>query len=294
MDLAINMSSVVKRYGKFTALDHLTLSVPTGEIYGFIGPNGAGKSTAIRLLLGLIRKQGGEVSVLGLDPSRDDVAIKRQTGYVSSEAFLYPDMRVRDLFKFTASFHKIDASTRAGELQEILQIDPGKRFAELSFGNRKKVAIACALLHSPKLIILDEPSNGLDPVIRGNLYELLQAECRRGATIFFSSHVLAEVQKVCTRIGLIKEGRLIRETTSKDFTHIGYRRVTVETAASVDFGQLPAVSGLEHEGNRHQFMYSGDPDHLIRLLAQVSIDSIHIEEPDLESVFMHYFNQSPN
>lgn len=294
MDFAINMSSVVKRYGSMTALDNLSLSVAPGEIYGFIGPNGAGKSTTIRLLLGMIRKQSGEVSVLGLDPSHDDVAIKRQTGYVSSEAFLYPDMLVRDLFRFTASFHKIDPKARAKELQDILQIDPNKRFEELSFGNRKKVAIACALLHSPRLIILDEPSNGLDPVIRANLYELLQSERDRGATIFFSSHVLAEVQKVCTRIGLIKQGKLIREATNQDFTQIGYRRVTVETASEMDFKQLPGVSGLERADKRYQFMYSGDPDHLIRLLATISLDSIHIEEPDLESVFMHYYNHHQN
>lgn len=294
MEFAIKMSSVVKRYGSVAALDDLSLSVAPGEIYGFIGPNGAGKSTTIRLLLGMIRKQSGEVSVLGLDPSRDDVAIKQQTGYVSSEAFLYPDMRVHDLFKFAASFHKIDPGARVKELQDILQIDPGKRFEELSFGNRKKVAIACALLHSPKLIILDEPSNGLDPVIRANLYQLLQSERDRGATIFFSSHVLAEVQKVCTRIGLIKQGKLIREATNQDFTQIGYRRVTVETASAFDLGQLPGVSGLEHADKRYQFMYSGDPDHLIRLLATISIDSIHIEEPDLESVFMHYYNHHQN
>lgn len=293
MKAAIQMTEVTKLYGAHKALDGLSLTVNEGEIYGFIGPNGAGKSTAIRLMLHFIQAQSGSISVLGMNPGSDDVQLKRQTGYVSAEAFLYSDMRVRDLFRFTEHFHRIDAKDRIRQLVETLDIDVQKRFEELSFGNRKKVAIACALLHSPRLIILDEPSNGLDPVIRTNLYALLQAEQRRGATIFFSSHVLAEVQKVCTRIGLIKGGKLIRETSAGEFTHIGYRKVSLETADALDLSRLEGVAGLQRDQDSYHFMYSGSPDALIHLLSGVSVSSIHIEEPDLESVFMHYFN-TPN
>ncbi|MCX6351242.1 MAG: ABC transporter ATP-binding protein, partial [Bacteroidetes bacterium] len=290
MSPAIQIQNVTKYYGANKALDNLSLDVNQGEIYGFIGPNGAGKSTAIRLLLNFIQMQSGSVTVLGLSPTKDDVAIKKQTGYVSSESFMYNDMRVAELFKFTESFHKIKAPERIKKLVDVLEIDVHKKFEELSFGNRKKVAIACALLHQPKLIILDEPSNGLDPVIRTNLYELLQEEQKNGATIFFSSHVLAEVQKVCTRIGLIKNGSMIKETSAADFTNIGYRTVRLETTTEVNFSSLNGVAGLQQDGNTYHFMYSGKADDLIKLLNTVSVTSIHIEEPELENVFMHYFN----
>lgn len=290
MNAAIEFQHVTKSYGTGKALDDFSLRVNEGEIYGFIGPNGAGKSTAIRLLFNFIQAQSGTIAILGLQPDRDDVTIKRATGYVSAEAFLYNDMRVADLFKFTEAFHKIAVPDRVAQLVRTLEIDVHKRFEELSFGNRKKVAIACALLHSPKLIVLDEPSNGLDPVIRGRLYELLQQEQQRGATIFFSSHVLAEVQKVCTRIGLIKNGKLIKESTAAEFTNIGYRTVSLVTSDSLNLSALPGVAGLQQDGEQYHFMFSGKADDLLRLLASVSISSIHIEEPDLESVFMHYFN----
>lgn len=285
----ITISNVSKSYGKIKAIDQLDLTVMEGEIYGFIGPNGAGKSTTIRMLLNFIGSDSGEISVLGFNPKTDDVKIKRLTGYVSSDTFMYNDMKVKDLFKFSESFHKIDASARIKMLVDILDIDVGKKFEQLSFGNRKKVSIACALLHSPKLVILDEPSNGLDPVIRINLYELLKDEQKKGTTIFFSSHVLSEVQKFCTKIGLIKDGKLIRETKAEDFTDVGYRQVRIESDEDIDFSGLKGTAGIERIGNTIQFMYSGNPNELIKLIGHSVIKSIHIEEPELESVFMHYF-----
>ncbi|MEJ7740064.1 MAG: ABC transporter ATP-binding protein [Chitinophagaceae bacterium] len=292
MDSAIQLIDVTKFYGANKALDNLSLRVNHGEIYGFIGPNGAGKSTAIRLLLNFIKMQSGSISVLGLSPQKDDIAIKRQTGYVPAETFMYTDMRVRELLRFTESFHGISAPKKIKKLIEVLEIDVHKKFEELSFGNRKKVAIACAMLHSPKLIILDEPSNGLDPVIRTNLYNLLKEEQQQGATIFFSSHVLTEVQKVCTRIGLIKNGRMIKETTAAEFTNIGYRKVTLETASGLNIAALNGVADMQQENQTYRFMYSGKADDLIKLLSTVFISSIHIEEPELERVFMHYFNHN--
>lgn len=292
MDSAIQLIDVTKFYGANKALDKLSLRVNQGEIYGFIGPNGAGKSTAIRLLLNFIKLQSGSISVLGLSPQKDDIAIKRQTGYVSAETFMYTDMRVHELFRFTESFHRISALEKIKKLTEALEIDANKKFEELSFGNRKKVAIACAMLHSPKLIILDEPSNGLDPVIRTNLYNLLKEEQQQGATIFFSSHVLTEVQKVCTRIGLIKNGRMIKETAAAEFTNIGYRKVSLETTSDLNIAALKGVTDLQQENQTYRFMYSGKADDLIKLLSTVSVSSVHIEEPELERVFMHYFNHN--
>jgi ABC-2 type transport system ATP-binding protein len=286
---AIKLENVSKSYGKTKALENLNLSIQEGEIYGFIGPNGAGKSTTIRLLLNFIRADTGTISLLGKSPVADEVLIKQQTGYVSSDTFMYTDMKVSDLFRFTESFHKINAESRIKKLVKTLDIDLSKKFEQLSFGNRKKVSIACALLHSPKLIFLDEPSNGLDPVIRANMYELLKEEQKNGATIFYSSHVLSEVQKFCSRIGLIKEGRLIKETVASEFTNIGYRQVSIECDNPIDFSNLQGVAGFEKQGKICNFIFSGNLNELIRLLSTVKINSLHIEEPEIENVFMHYF-----
>lgn len=285
----IKLDQVNKSYGKIKAIENLSLRVNEGEIYGFIGPNGAGKSTTIRMLLNFLQADSGSIEVLGLSPKSHDIEIKRQTGYVSSETFMYTDMRVSELFKFTEHFHCMDASPKIKRLVELLDIDVHKRFEQLSFGNRKKVSIACALLHSPKLIILDEPSNGLDPVIRANLYDLLKEEQSKGATIFFSSHVLSEVQKVCTRIGLLKDGKLIKETNASEFTHVGYRQVDIETKDSIDLSAVKGVSGIEQKDNHYHFFFSGNANDLLKALAQINVISVHIEEPELETVFMHYF-----
>jgi ABC-2 type transport system ATP-binding protein len=289
--IKIKLEHVSKTYGRIKAVDDLSLSVEEGEIYGFIGPNGAGKSTTIRMLLNFLQADSGEISVLGLSPKTDEVKIKQQTGYVPADTFMYNDMRVNDLFRFTESFHGIHAHDRIKKLVDILDIDLHKKFEQLSFGNRKKVSIACALLHSPKLIILDEPSNGLDPVIRIKLYELLKEEQKKGATIFFSSHVLSEVQHFCTRIGLLKDGRLIKETTAADFTNVGYLQVRVEAGEAINFSGLKGVAGLEKKENAFHFIYSGNPNELIRLLGTINVKSVHIEEPELENVFMHYFGK---
>ena len=285
----IRLENVSKSYGNIKAVENLSLSVEEGEIYGFIGPNGAGKSTTIRLLLNFLQCDKGDISVYGYSPKTDDVKIKQVCGYVSAETFMYSDMRVGELFRFTASYYQVDATERLKKLVDILDIDVHKRFEQLSFGNRKKVSIACAMLHSPKLLILDEPSNGLDPVIRTNLYNLLKEESKNGVTIFFSSHVLTEVQKFCTRIGLIKEGTLVKETLASEFTNIGYRQVHIDSDQEIDFSKLEGVAGFGKDGQHIQFMYSGNPNDLIRLLNGINIKSIHIEEPDLENVFMHYF-----
>jgi len=286
---AIVIDNVSKSYGKILALDKLNLSIKEGEIYGFIGPNGAGKSTTIRLMLNFLQTDKGNIFILGYSPKTDDVKIKQFTGYVSSDTFMYTDMKVSELFRFTESYYGVNSSGRTKELIEILEIDTQKKFEQLSFGNRKKVSVACALLHRPKLLILDEPSNGLDPVIRASLYELLKEEQKNGVTIFFSSHVLHEVYKFCSRIGLIREGVLIRETAASEFTDIGYRQVSIETDNNVDLSGLEGIAGVERRGSITQFMFSGNQNELIKMLGKIYLNSVHIEEPDLETVFMHYF-----
>ncbi|HPS46333.1 MAG TPA: ABC transporter ATP-binding protein [Bacteroidales bacterium] len=287
----IKIENVTKSYGKIKAVDNLTISVEEGEIYGFIGPNGAGKSTTIRMMMNFIKADQGNITLLGLHPQKDEIQLKKQIGYVPADTFMYSDMKVNDLFKFSENFHQVPAKEKINQLVEILDIDLNKRFEQLSFGNRKKVSIACAMLHSPKLILLDEPSNGLDPVIRIKLYELLKEEQKKGVTIFFSSHVLSEVQKFCSRIGLLKNGKLIKETTVADFTNIGYRQVHIESKEEINLAALKGVAAIHKQGNSTHFMYSGNPNELIRLLNTIDIISFNIEEPDLENVFMHYFEE---
>jgi ABC-2 type transport system ATP-binding protein len=287
----IILDNVSKSYGKIRAVENLSLKVKEGEIYGFIGPNGAGKSTTIRILLNFIKADSGNINVLGYSPVTNEVEIKKLTGYVSADTFMYSDMKVKELFRFTESFHKINADKKIKVLSEALEIDANKKFEQLSFGNRKKVAIACALLHSPKLIILDEPSNGLDPVIRSNMYELLKEEQKNGVTIFFSSHVLSEVHHFCTRIGLLKEGRLIRETSAADFTHVGYLQVRIDSSDNIDFSAMKGIAAFEKKDNSYNFIFSGKPNDLIQKLSTSNIVSLHISEPELESVFMHYFSK---
>lgn len=287
----IILENVSKSYGKTLAVDGLSLRVNEGDIYGFIGPNGAGKSTTIRMLLNFIKADKGKISVLGFSPLTQEVEIKKLTGYVSADTFMYSDMKVKELIRFTESFHKITAEKKIKTLCDALEIDLHRKFEQLSFGNRKKVAIACALLHSPKLIILDEPSNGLDPVIRSNMYELLKEEQKNGTTIFFSSHVLSEVQHFCTRIGLLKEGKLIKETSATDFTNVGYLQVRIESNDEINFSSLPGIAGLTKKDKEYHFIYSGNPNELIKKLSNVTVDSLHISEPELENVFMHYFEK---
>lgn len=287
----IELNNLTKSYGSKAAVDGLSLKIEAGEIYGFIGPNGAGKTTTIRMMLNLIKPDTGQVVINGLRMPNDEIAIRRMLGYVPSENYLYADMRVKDLFRFAASYFKDVDSNRLKLLTDRFEIDLHKRFEELSLGNKKKVSIVLSLLHRPSVLIMDEPSNGLDPIMKKTLYEVLTEEQQRGATVFFSSHVLSEVQKFCHRIGMIKDGRLIRESSVHDFIDIGYRNVKLECDGEIDFSRLDGVSHLSVQGRHIEFVFAGKADELMKALASTSIQSISIEEPDPESVFMYYFNQ---
>jgi ABC-2 type transport system ATP-binding protein len=203
----IEINQLTKSYGQSRGIINVSFNVEQGEIFGFIGPNGAGKSTTIRTLLSLIYPTSGSAKIFGMDHIKHATEIKKEIGYLPSEVFYYDKMRVIDLLKYSASFYKKDCTKRMKELIEIMDINPQKKIDDLSFGNKKKVGIIQGLQHEPKLVILDEPTSGLDPLMQQRFFDLLLEENKKGTTIFFSSHILSEVQRLCNRVAIIKEGQ---------------------------------------------------------------------------------------
>jgi ABC-2 type transport system ATP-binding protein len=212
----IQINHLTKTYGKARGITELTLHVPENVCFGFIGPNGAGKSTTIRTLLGLLSPTAGAARVLGLDCVRDREKILDQVGYMPSEAMFYPDMRVSEVIRLSASLRRRDCRAETAALCEALELDTRKRIRELSLGNRKKVSIVCAMQHRPRLYILDEPTSGLDPLVQRAFWAELENRRKEGAAVFLSSHVLYEVQRYCDRAAILREGRLVVEGTTAE------------------------------------------------------------------------------
>lgn len=286
---AIKTTNLTKYYGKARGIIDLNLTVDQGEFFGFIGPNGAGKSTTIRTLLGLLSSYQGKAEILGLDITKEKQAILRKTGYLPSEAMFYPGMRVRDMLKLSADLRKTDCSNEAKALCERLQLDPARKVDELSFGNRKKVAIVCALQHKPQLLILDEPTGGLDPLMQREFFDILRERNQEGTTIFLSSHVLSEIQRNCTRAAIIREGRIIACDSVEALSKTNAKRVTVHGQVNLD--RLRGVRDRKDTPDAVSFLYSGSIDQLLQTLCTGRITDLSISEPDLEEIFLHYYEK---
>lgn len=284
---AIETKGLTKFYGKARGITDLNLTVGDGEFFGFIGPNGAGKSTTIRTLLGLIRPSDGSASIFGLDIVRDKTRILREVGYLPSEAMFYPGMRVKDLLRFSADLRKSDCVDEAGKLCERLELDISKKTEELSFGNRKKAAIVCALQHKPRLCILDEPTSGLDPLIRREFFSILRERHEQGDTIFLSSHILSEIQNYCGRAAIIREGQLIACDKVEALSQTNAKRIRID--GDFDATALPLVRDLQLSDNGVSFLYGGDMNTLLRALSQHNIRDLSVTDPDLEEIFLHYY-----
>ena len=260
-----------------------------GAFFGFIGPNGAGKSTTVRTLLGLIHPDSGAGKVLGFDIVKENRAILEHVGYLPSDNAFYPGMRVKDMLKFSAGLRKKDCSARAAELCGRLQLDPGKKVEDLSFGNRKKVGIVCALQHDPELLILDEPTGGLDPLIQHEFFDILQEKNREGVTVFLSSHVLSEIQRHCSRAAVIREGRVIACDTVEHLAKSNARRITLRGSLSRE--ALADIRDWKQENDTVSFLYSGDINHLVQVLSTVDVQDLTVAEPDLEEIILHYYGK---
>ncbi|QTC42828.1 ABC transporter ATP-binding protein [Bacillus sp. V3] len=289
----IEINGLTKTYGSSRGINNISFNVEEGEIFGFIGPNGAGKSTTIRTLLSLIKPTGGRAAIFGKDCVEHAPEIAKDVGYLPSEVFYYDNMKVMDLLKYSASFYKKDCNARINELASKLDLDLTKKIDDLSLGNKKKVGIIQGLLHEPKLIILDEPTSGLDPLMQQTFFDLLKEENRKGATILFSSHILSEVQRMCDRVAIIKEGEIVQVekiSTLKENNHKKFK-IEVKNEVESSYFDMPGVNNVETNGHHISFLFRGDINEVMKKIAEIDIDNLWIEEPDLEEIFMHYYEK---
>ena len=285
----IKTAKLTKYYGKARGIIDLDLTVSQGEFFGFIGPNGAGKSTTIRTLLGLIAPTSGSAMVFGKDVTKEKESILQGIGYLPSEALFYQGMKVKDVLKLSAGLRKKDCKAEAELLCERLQLDTSRKIDDLSFGNRKKVAIVCALQHRPELLVLDEPTGGLDPLMQKEFFDILRERNKEGATILLSSHVLSEIQRNCTRAAIIRDGRIIACDSVDVLSQTSAKRITVH--GTIDLEQLSGIRDRKETKDSVSFLYSGDMGSLLRVLYSGQVDDLTITEPDLEEIFLHYYEK---
>lgn len=287
---AIHIKNLTKSYGDHRGIEDVSFSVEEGEIFGFIGPNGAGKSTTIRTLLALIHPTSGSAEIFGRDCIKQAAEIAKDVGYLPGESSYYDNMTVRELVTYAADLYGVKNNGKINELSRRLGLDLSRKISDLSLGNKKKAGILCALLHSPRLIILDEPTSGLDPLIQQEFFTILKEENKRGATIFFSSHVLSEVQKVCDRVAILKEGKIISVQKISELRANSHKKISV-TAEEIPAGyfNLVGVTNYHQEGHTASFMFMGDMGEILTKLSALKVHDLFIEEPALEEIFMHYY-----
>ncbi|MEA4963734.1 MAG: ABC transporter ATP-binding protein [Lutispora sp.] len=286
----IETRKLTKFYGKQEALRGVDLAVKQGEVYGFIGPNGAGKSTTIRILLGMLRKSAGEAKLLGGDPWQDSVAIHQRLVYVPGDVTLWPNLTGGEVIDFLGRLHgKINVSRRK-ELLDRFQLDPKKKCRSYSKGNRQKVALVSAFASDAELLILDEPTSGLDPLMEQVFQECIFEAKRQGKTVFLSSHILAEIEALCDRVGIIRQGKIVETGTLDDLRHLTRTTVTVEFAKPINLNQLQGVHDVSRKEEKWRFSVDANAmEAIMNVLAPMGIKSLTAEPPTLEELFMlHY------
>lgn len=294
-DTVIDITDLSKSYGKARGIEQINLALEAGEIFGFIGPNGAGKSTTIRLLMNLIFPSGGSARILGMDVIKQTREIKRRVGYIPSDANAYSSMAVDEFLKYCARFYNTETSEsewRIVELARLFELDLKRKISDLSMGNKKKVSIIQSLTHNPELLIMDEPTTGLDPLMQSVFFEILRSENRKGLTIFFSSHVLSEIQMFCKRVAIIKEGKIVQLEEIESLRKKQLKKVYIEFSGQVDLTGFN-FQGIESlnagPGDSLSFLFSGNLNELTAFLSGKKINNLMIEEPTLDEIFMHYY-----
>jgi len=288
---AIRAEGLTKRYGETLALDALDLSIEPGEVYGYLGPNGAGKTTTIRLLLGIHRPTRGRAELFGVDAWADPVTAHRRVAYVAGEPFLWPAMTGGQTLEFLARLHGGTDRAYRDELVQRFELDPKKKVRALSKGNRQKVQLIAALATRADLLVLDEPTSGLDPLMEMVFRECVTAAKERGQAVFLSSHILSEVEAVCDRVGILKEGRLVDQGTLAELRHLSTQ--TVDVTFEGQAPSLPALPGVQvHPAgpNALRFEVSGSVGPVITALAGHPVTALVSREPSLEEIFMHHYD----
>ncbi len=293
-ETVIKITDLKKNYGDFTAVEHMNMDVKKGDFFGFIGPNGAGKSTTINCMLNFIFPTEGKITILGLDSIEDSVEIKQQIGFVPSEVFYYDTLKVKDILNYSNSFYGPVDERLMTKYIKLFDIQLDKPVGELSSGNKKKVAIVQSLLHKPKILILDEPSNGLDPLMQANLFKVLEELRQEGTTIFMSSHVLAEVQKHCNKVAFIKDGNIITNGGIHDILDKDLKMIKITTDNVNDLKKalkMKDVSKVVTDKNTISFMYKNTPNELLKIISNFDIEDITIHTPELDDLFMRYYKE---
>ncbi len=293
-DLAIQVQGLTKSYGKVRALRGIDLAVQRGEIFGFLGPNGAGKTTTIRCLLDSIRPDGGKVRLLGFDPQADPVAVQASTGYLPGEMQFFDNLTVESQLRFFSDMRNgRSAWGYVRQLAARLDLDLKPQIKNLSKGNKQKVGVVQALMHSPELLLLDEPTSGLDPLMQQEVLDMLREANAAGATVFFSSHIMSEVENVAERVAIIRAGEIVEVADTASLTHRALNRLTVRFKQPVDvaaLGRLPGVEILSQlDGTSVSLQVAGDMEALVSALGRLPVFDLETERPSLEEVFMTYY-----
>src|SRR5574344_253132 len=286
----LKIENLTKYYGKILGIKNLSLNLNEGEIFGFIGPNGAGKSTTIRSIMNLINKTSGKILVNNEELKKDSIELYKEIGYLPSEISLYDDLTVKEMLDYHETFYNKKINKRRKELTKLLKIDETKYIEDLSLGNLKKLGIILAFMHEPKILILDEPTSGLDPIMQSVFYELLKKEKEKGTTIFYSTHILSEVSKISDRVGIVKEGQLIK---IENMEELKKKNDSIITIVSKDIDRIDKKLNLEvisKDSTTIKLKNTLTPNELIEKLNSEQIDKLLIEEATLEDMFLHYYN----
>ncbi|KAA9164996.1 ABC transporter ATP-binding protein [Amycolatopsis acidicola] len=291
MGNAISITGLTKTFGPTKALDGLDLQVATGEVHGFLGPNGAGKSTTVRVLLGLLRADAGKVELLGGDPWRDGASLHRRLAYVPGDVNLWPNLSGGEVIDLLGRLRGGLDQRRRKELIERFDLDPKKKGRTYSKGNRQKVAIVAALASDVELLIMDEPTSGLDPLMEATFQYAIEEERERGRTVLLSSHILAEVEALCDRVSIIRNGRTVETGSLADMRHLTRTSITAELAGHPNgLSSLPDVHDFKLEGNRVRFdVETHSLDKVLRQLTEVGVRSLTSQPPTLEELFLRHY-----
>lgn len=289
MNKILEVRNLTKYYGKVLGVQNVNFELDRGEVFGFIGPNGAGKSTTIRTILDLINKTSGVVLFNGKKFDKNDINLKRKIGYLPSEINLYEDLTVKEMLDFHEKYFKKDLSNRRKDLVDRLKLDETKKIEELSLGNLKKVGIVLAFMHEPSLIILDEPTSGLDPIIQQEFFKLVLEEKNNGKAILYSTHILSEISKICDRVGIIKNGKLLKVEPINEILDKNLSYVTITSKDCNKIINELNVQIVSYENNNLVFKNTFNSNLLIKSLAKYDIEKIYIEQASIEDIFLHYY-----